>query len=108
MLKLICNELAYGIAVVNERLPVVLDLLGDAVLLQDVDDADEDQQVFAAMVLSRNSAPHVVQAGLVVKVEVLEDFAVDSDTVGGKKVSHEVPFCHQSTFFQFIEKYKIV
>jgi hypothetical protein len=32
-----------------------------------------------------------------VKVKVLEDFAVDSDTVGGKKASHEVPFCHELT-----------
>jgi hypothetical protein len=47
---------------VYEALPVVLNLLDYAVRLQDVDDANEEQEAFAAMVLGGDAAPHVAPA----------------------------------------------
>lgn len=70
----------------DERLPVVLHLLGDAILLQDVDDADEEKQVFAAVVLGRNAAPDVVKPGGQSEVGIFEDLTVGTDAAAEGKV----------------------
>ncbi len=53
-----------GVAVVDERLPVVLGLLEHPVLLQDVDDSDEEQEILPTVVASGNAAPHVLHAAV--------------------------------------------
>jgi len=67
------------VAVVNEGLQVVLHLLGDAVLLEDVDNADEEEKVLPAVIFGRNAAPDVVQAGRQSEVRVFEYLAVCAD-----------------------------